>query len=71
MFCIIFWCSEHYGLACKFKKKKKDNTKEQQKIDRDYMDNAEGDFQQQDFHLAEGYCLNKRYDFPQRQFAIK
>lgn len=35
------------------------------------MDNAEGDFQQHDFHLAEGCCLNKRCDFPQRQFAIK
>lgn len=35
------------------------------------MDNAEGDFQRHDFHLAEGYCLNKRSDFPQRQSAIK
>lgn len=35
------------------------------------MDNAEGNFQQCDFHVAEGYCLNKRSDFPQRQSAIK
>lgn len=35
------------------------------------MDNAEGDFQWNDFHLAEGYCLNKRCDFPQRQATTK
>lgn len=35
------------------------------------MDSAEGNFQQCDLHLAEGYCLNKRCDFPQRQSAIK
>jgi len=35
------------------------------------MDNAEGDFQQCDFHLAEGCCLNKGCYFPQRQSAIK
>lgn len=35
------------------------------------MDNAKGDFQQHNLHLAEGCCLNKRCDFPQRQFAIK
>lgn len=35
------------------------------------MDNTEGDFLWHDFHFAEGCCLNKRCDFPQRQFAIK